>query len=457
MNDDLTGLIEQLRAGVLSPEELLRQTLDGAREAHARLNCYLQIRSDLRAPPAPRPSEAPLLWGIPLAVKDNIATAGWVTSAGSKILAENAPEKDAAVVSRLRQAGALLYGKLNMHEFAFGITGINSSFGAVRNPHDLSRLAGGSSSGSAAAVADGHCPASLGTDTGGSVRLPAALCGIVGFKPTRGRISTAGLIPLSPTLDDAGTLTRSVRDAALLTLLLAGEDRDDPVTLGQPRLLPFDDLEEGVSGLRIGFISGPPAEPADPRIVPALRRAMELLAAGGARVDLCELPFVMAAAGAQSAIIGYEAAAYHERWLAERPGDYTIEVLTRLQDSQQVQPEAYSRALEVRSAVCDRMERLMERFDLLALPASRAPAPRIDESRVRLGGQWHTVQQLLVQGTFLFNLTGQPAISTPCGTAAALPVGLQIVGRRWEENLVLRAARVVEKGCPRLTPPAAAE
>lgn len=458
MRPDLYELVQRIRSGAESPPDLLLKTVRRSHEANARLNLYEKLmtveEAESRGPALLAAASPGPLAGVPMALKSNLAMTDWGTSAGSLILRDWRPGRDAEVVRRLREAGVILFGRHAMHEFAFGITGKHSFWPPARNPHDPLRLTGGSSSGSSAAVAHGSCPASLGTDTGGSVRLPAALCGIVGLKPTYGRVSRAGIVPLSWTLDHPGPLGRSVRDADLLLRIVAGPDPADPITLNRPPLPLQPDLESGVAGLRLGIPREWFWQPIEPGVREAVQRAISALVSAGATVEEFSLPWMDEAAEAHGAIILSEAAAFHARWMAQRPGEYTATVHQRLLEGGRVSAVRYLEALRLRHVLIQRTRLLMESHDLLLTPTSLVTAPLLTDEQLGIDGVSRSVQQTLVHNTFFFNLTGQPAISVPCGLSRGLPVGLQIAGAWWREDLVLRAARVVEQLFP-AAPPAA--
>lgn len=388
------------------------------------------------------------LHGVPLAVKDLFLTAGTRTTAGSRVLAGWVPDTDAWVVCQLHRAGAVLLGKLNMHEFAFGPTGENPHWGTARNPRDPERIAGGSSSGSASAVGAGLCYGALGSDTGGSIRCPAALCGIVGLKPTYGRVSRAGVLPLAWSLDHVGPMTRTVTDAALMLEAIAGHDPADATSARRPVPVFSRGLEEGVEGLRLGVPREFFWKPIHPGVERAVWDAIDALEAQGARVSEVSLPIADEAWAPQSLIIHAEAAAYHRPFLRERAAEYGRTVRQRFLLGTLVSAADYLDAQRARRLVRGEVLRCLDPLqgvDALLTPAVPIPAPPIGAATVRAGDVEAPPPAFLVRNTGLFNLTGLPAISVPCGTADGLPVGLQIAGRPWDEATVLRVARAVER------------
>ncbi|HTE84766.1 MAG TPA: amidase, partial [Dehalococcoidia bacterium] len=376
------------------------------------------------------------LHGIPVAVKDLLAMSGTVTTAGSKILSAWQSNFDSAGVERLKAAGAIIVGKTRMPEFAYSPGSNNPHYGPTANPWNLEHDTGGSSSGSAAAVADGLVFAALGSDTGGSIRIPASLCGLVGLKPTFGRLSLHGAVSLAWSLDHLGPLARSVADATLLLEALDGYDRRDARTrqLNAPSL----GIERGVRGVRIGVLendgTGIPLGNAD--ALAAWRAGLATLERNGASLVKVDLPEMRDLRVVNGAIIGVEAGAYHEAWLRERLHDYGEFARQRLLTSYAYGPGALIRAQQARAEIRRSFDAIFERVDLLSTPTMPYGAPA-------LGTPGATVF------TSPFNALGWPAISVPAGlTADRLPLGLQLTGRPWDEATVLRAAYAIEAGGP---------
>ena len=379
------------------------------------------------------------LHGMPVALKDLYDQRDVVTTGGSKILARNIPRADSAVAARLRDAGAVLLGKTNLHEWAFGVTNQNPHFGHAKNPWDTARIPGGSSGGSAIAVATGMCAMSPGSDTGGSIRIPAALCGIAGLKPTYGRISLRGVVPLAWSLDHAGPLARDVRDLAVSLQALAGYDADDPATAD----VAVDDyaahLEEGASGLRVLVPTNHFFEACDPEVERAVRDAVAVLALEGARVDERPLPTIELVT-AQRAIISVEAATFHRERLRDASADIGDDVRARLVAGTQVSAVEHAQARRDRDVLRRAWSELLREYDVIATPTTRLAAPP------RAGQDAVAAAARLTANTSPFNLTGLPAISIPCGfTREGLPIGLQLVAAPWREALLLRAARAYER------------
>jgi len=380
------------------------------------------------------------LAGIPIAVKDLFETQGIRTTAGSKFFKDYIPSKDAFVITRLKENGVIILGKTNTHEIALGVTTNNPHFGACHNPWDLDRIPGGSSGGSAVAVASGMALAALGSDTGGSIRIPASLCGVVGLKPTFGRVSVRGVFPLSWNLDHVGPLTRTVKDAALILQVIAGYDSEDPYSVD--RLV--DDysagIENGVKGQRIALAVGEYIANADPEVIDAVDLAALVLEKLGAHVEKVDVSFLYAAALANSLMTPADGAAYHQQRLADHPDWFGADVRQRLEAGRNMTSTEYVLARRTQTEVKHRLGKFFEQYDLLLIPSTPIPAPLI------AGNDAVEQARRLTRFTSPFNLTGLPALSIPCGfTESGLPIGLQIVSRAWNESSVLRAARAYER------------
>jgi aspartyl-tRNA(Asn)/glutamyl-tRNA(Gln) amidotransferase subunit A len=340
----------------------------------------------------------------------------------------------------LRAAGAVILGKLNLHEFAYGATGANPAHGAARNPWDLARITGGSSSGSGAALAAGECLASLGTDTGGSIRIPASLCGIVGLKPTFGRVSRRGVFPLAWSLDHVGPMTRSVEDAACVLQAIAGYDPRDGSSSDEPVPDYSSGIRDGVTGLRVGVPSSYFFDDVDDEVASAVREAIDVLEKLGAQVRSIDLPLVERASDAVAALQVPEALAVHHRWMQERPDDYGEMTRQRLEMGVLYPAVAYIEAQRFRELIAGRWRaEVFGHVHVLAMPATAIAAPALEDGTLDIVFK-------LIRLTNPLNLLGVPAISVPCGfTSAGLPIGLQIVGSWFDEATVLRAAYAYEQ------------
>jgi aspartyl-tRNA(Asn)/glutamyl-tRNA(Gln) amidotransferase subunit A len=449
----LAELAPQLARRAVSPVELTRLYLARIERYDPTLRAYITVTAEA-ALAAARAAEQEIvagryrgpLHGVPLAIKDLLWTAGVRTTAGSRILADFVPTEDATTVARLRAAGAVLLGKTNLEEFAYGATSINPHYGACRNPWHCEHLAGGSSGGSAVAVVAGLCAAALGSDTGGSIRQPAALCGLVGLKPTYGRVSRHGAIPLSWAQDTVGPMTRTVRDAALLLQVLAGPDDRDPACSAVPVPDYTAAVDAGVRGLRLGVPTEFFWERLDPEVERAVRAAIDVLAGLGARVEPLAFPHWPATAAAGATILAAEAATYHADWLRTRPEDYGPAVRARLRVGATLLALDYLQAQQARAVLVREARALFARCDALLTPAVPLPAPRLDADQITWpDGTREDIRGATLRFTRPFNLLGFPALSVPCGfTAGGLPVGLQVVGRPFDEPTVLRVAAAYE-------------
>ena len=431
-----------------SPRALTETVLERIAERDPDLNAFqLVLHEEAREAAAQAEREIAArhyrgpLHGVPVAIKDLLATKGIVTTAGSKVLAGWVPDEDATAVRRLREAGAVIVGKTRLSEFAYSPASNNAHYGPTHNPWRADRDTGGSSSGSGAAVAAGLAYAALGSDTGGSIRIPGALCGLVGLKPTFGRVSLAGAITLSWSLDHLGPMTRTVRDAALLLNVLAGHDPRDRRTRRGPVPDFTAGLEEETSlrGLRVGAVreDGFRAGRATDEALAAWESGLQALRGAGAEIVDLDLPELEDLRTCGSAIIGLEAAAYHEGTLRERPEDLGPFIRDRLRVAYAYGPTAYVQAQQARAALRAWLDEVWERVEILSTPAMPYGAPPLGEP-----GQ-------NTRYCLPFNLLGWPAIVVPARlTGDGLPLGVQLVGRPWDEPGILRAARAIEREGP---------
>ena len=386
------------------------------------------------------------LHGIPVALKDLFNTGGVRTTSGSRIFDNFIPERDCTVAARFHQAGAILLGKLNMHQFAYGPTGENPDYGHMHNPWDLDLITGGSSGGSGSAAAAGQCTITTGSDTGGSIRIPAALCGIVGLKPTYGLVSRYGLTPLSWSLDHPGPMVRTVEDAALSMNAIAGYDPND-VASARVEIPDYTTALTGdVRGLRIGVVKEYFEAPLDPEVDRSVRDAIGVLESMGAVVTEVSFPMFNDSQAISGAILMSEAAAYHRDLLASDGEKLYPPVRVRLEAGLFVSAADYLRAQQARSLFDRQARELLEHVDLLAGPTEPVTAPLLLAERVQAGEREVGTTGALTQYTRPYNLTGFPAISVPCGfSEAGLPMALQLAGRPFDELTVLRAAHAYEQ------------
>jgi aspartyl-tRNA(Asn)/glutamyl-tRNA(Gln) amidotransferase subunit A len=438
----ITALAPEIARGTVKAETLTEWCLERIRTRNATLNAFITVTAD-EALAAARKADADIaagrhlgpLHGIPVSLKDLIDQAGTPTTAASRVRRDHVARGDAVVTARLRGRGAVLVGKTNLHEFAFGTTSEDSAFGPARHPLDPSRSPGGSSGGSAIAVRTGMSLASVGTDTGGSIRIPAAACGIVGLKPGTGEIPADRVVPLSRQLDHVGPLARSVSDAWLMYGAMCGEPR-----LGGEQLegLP-------VRGLRLGLLRDYAFDRIDGDVEASVLDAVERLRRAGAEVEDVRLPHARDAAAIYLHLVLAEAAAYHGPTLDSRPGDYTTNVRLRLEMGRYVLAEDYVRAERGGRVLRAEVDRALDGRHGLLLPALAIPAPPIGAATVPVTRGEEPVRAIMLRLTQIFNMTGHPAISVPCReTAAGLPVGLQIVGRHGGTLPLLRLARACE-------------
>lgn len=438
----LRELVDTMRRRRLSPVELA----DGCAE---RIREFRDLRAFITEPGEATRRETRLaqqrlarrdrasLLGAPVAVKDLFATRRIRTTGGSRILRTWVPVQDAAVVARLRAAGAIIFGKTNLHEFAYGVTTANPWWGIARNPHDAQRSPGGSSGGSAIAVVTGMAAAALGSDTGGSIRIPAALCGCVGLKPTYGAIALTGTLPLGWSLDHAGPLTRTVDDAGLLFDVLSGTTRWEHVRRTGAR---------AVQRARVGVIRGRIVKPAQPAILRELDRIARGLRRKGLAVRDIEIPELDWTVATQLVTLRAEASAAHTRWFRSRPRDYGRDVRVRLQLGALVSGSDYLLAQRMRARIREAVSRAFDQVDVLVLPTTPITAPVIGSRSLQWGDETEPVDGALVRLTAPFNLTGVPALSVPARPDDnGLPIGVQVVGRWNDEGRVLAVGQLIEE------------
>lgn len=449
-------LSELLRKKEVSPVEATNAMLARIEQVDDRIHAYITVTREEARRMAQKAEKEILsgnyigpLHGVPISLKDNLYTRGVPTTAGSRILKEWVPSYDATLVERLKAAGAVIVGKVNMHEFAYGATTNNPHYGPTHNPWDLERIPGGSSGGSAAAVAASLCIASIGTDTGGSIRIPSSLCGVVGLKQTYGRVSRHGVIPLSWSLDHAGPITKSVEDAARMLQVIAGVDPKDPTT----RDLPVPDytaaLKGSIQGIRCAVPRDYVYERLDKEVADAFRSALCGLAGLGVRVEEISLPRLAHAPTVELAIILAEASSYHQETLRKRAAEYGPDVRAFLEMGELLLATHYLKAQRAQSLLRQDLKEALRGADLLLTPTAVVTAPRIGEESVQVGQEIVDVVGALIRLTCPFNLTGLPALTLPCGfTQAGLPIGLQIAGRPFEEATVLRVAHAYEVSAP---------
>jgi aspartyl-tRNA(Asn)/glutamyl-tRNA(Gln) amidotransferase subunit A len=452
-----------LKRRALSPVEVVQATLQRIEKVDPQLGSFITVTAD-SALAAARVAEQEIargawrgpLHGVPVGLKDLYATAAIRTTNGARICRDAVPHEDATVTARLKEAGAIVVGKNNMHEFAMGSTTNNPHFGPCRNPWNLEHIPGGSSGGSGAAVAAGLCFASMGSDTGGSIRSPACQCNVVGLKPTYGLVSRHGVFPLSWSLDHAGPLTRTVKDTAIVLQAIAGHDARDPSSATGVPPDYVASLEGGLRGLRVGVPREYFFERSTDEVEAVVRRAIDVLGTLGATVSEVSIPHVDASVPAGMTIISVEAAQIHEQWLRSRPEDYGADVRPRFQMGALFRGIDYVRAQRIRALIQREFRQAMDAVDVLVSPTNAIPAPRIDQTMINVRGREVWVMSLMPSLTIPHNLTGYPALTVPCGVASnGLAVGLQIVGHPFDETTVLRTGHAYEQatGWHRRHPP----
>ena len=442
----ISAALDLLRKKQVSPQDLAEACFYQIERLNPALNAFITV-CDIQSTVNPRPSEqtipfalANALRGIPIAVKDLFDTASIRTTAGSIFFKDNIPDSDAFVIEKLKQAGATIVGKTNTHEIALGVTGNNPHYGTAHNPWDTTRIPGGSSSGSAIAVATGMALGALCTDTGGSIRIPASLCGIVGLKPTYGRVSLRGVFPLSWNLDHAGPLTSCVRDAAVLLQVISIYDAIDPASIKMMSGDYLGHLVDDIEGKKITLGVGEYIESADPEVLNAVHDAAKVFESLGCKIQEVNVGWMREAALANSTMTRSDGAAVHRDRLQEHPEMFGEDVLRRLQEGAKTTSIEYSLARRTQIEVKKRCELFFESSDFLIIPSTPIAAPTI------AGNDAVEQAARLTRFTAPFNLAGLPAISIPCGfTNESLPIGLQIVSRAWADAKVLNAAYAYEQ------------
>jgi aspartyl-tRNA(Asn)/glutamyl-tRNA(Gln) amidotransferase subunit A len=445
-SDSLTisSALESLREGKISPQQLAEACHRQIERLNLTLNAFITVidpqdalNAQLLSTNQPSTNE---LRDIPIAVKDIFDTAGIRTTAGSKFFAENIPEQDAFVVEKLKQAGALIIGKTNTHEIALGVTGNNPHYGTARNPWNTTRIPGGSSSGSAIAVATGMVLGAVGTDTGGSIRIPASLCGVVGFKPTFGRVSTRGVFPLSWNLDHVGPLTTCVQDAALMMQVISSYDPLDPASIKMLAGNYLKHLLNDIEGRKIALGVGEFVETSDPEILEALHEAAKVFEAVGCKIQEEDVSWMREAGLANVTMLRADGAAVHRERLKEHPDWFGEDIRRRLEDGAKTSSTEYVLARRTQTEVRKSCELFFESYDFLITPTTPIAAPTIEgHDAVEQAAQ-------LTRFTAPFNLAGLPALSLPCGfTKEGLPIGLQIASRAWADAKVLNAGYAFEQ------------
>ena len=455
----ISELAPKIKAREISPVELTEAALARADRLQPTLNSFITILHDQARSQAKEQEEALMrgeyrgpLHGIPVGIKDNIAIAGIRCTVGSKVLADHVPAEDALVVTKCKEAGAIILGKENLEEFAAGPTSNNLHYGAVHNPWNLDHIPGGSSGGGGANVASCVTYASLGSDLGGSVRGPANFCGVVGLKQTFGRVSQRGLMVTSFNGDHIGPMTRSVSDCALMLQVIAGYDPLDPSTVPVPVPDFSEFLGQNLSGLKMGIPTNYYFDMLDAEVEAAVRKAIDALAELGVEVRDVSLP-TMEYAGALRIAGMADSVVTHEPYLQSSREDYGPTVLYRTLAGQFVLGRDYSKAMKVQRIIKEEYAQVLQDVDFLVTPSAPVAAWRIDSETVNIAGTDYPVRGpgagMTSRCTSPSNATGLPAMSVPCGfTEAGLPIGVQLIGRPFEEPLLLRVAHGYEAVSP---------
>ena len=437
----------------ISPVELFNEAIERIHQLQPKLNSFITVTEE-EGRKAATEAESEIrkgqyrgpLHGIPISIKDLFATRGVRTTAGSKVLAQWVPDYDATAVARLHQAGMVLVGKTHMHEFAYGVTSDNPHYGPARNPWDPTRVPGGSSGGSAAAVASSQCTASLGSDSGGSIRTPAAVCGVVGLKPTYGRVSRYGAIPLAWSLDHVGPLTKSVEDAAIMLAAIAGPDPKDPSASSRPLPDYRQEMRGSIRGLRLGVPRQYFFEHVDPEIQKLVSAAIHQLESMGATLVEVDIPDLENCSAMEAHITLAEATSYHEPYLKRQADDYGPGVRTNLEAGRYLLATDYVKSQRARTLLQRNFNQAFEHADVIVSPTLPALPPLVGEVWVQSGNLREHVIDAFLRFNIPFDLTGFPAISIPCGLGSTgLPIGLQIAGKAFDETTVLRVANAYEQ------------
>jgi aspartyl-tRNA(Asn)/glutamyl-tRNA(Gln) amidotransferase subunit A len=447
----LAGLSRELLAKHLSPVEVVRALL--GRIEVDNTNSFVTVTAERALEGASQAEREILagrykgpLHGVPVALKDIIYTKGVRTTMGSALHVDHVPDHSATVARKLEEAGSVLIGKTNTHEFAYGPTGDSSHFGPTKNPHDVLRITGGSSGGSGAAVATSLCYGALGSDTGGSIRIPAALCGVVGMKPTFGRVSKSGVFPLSWSLDHVGPITHTVEDNALLLSALAGHDPEDLYSVDLPAEDFARDLRHGLRGAKISVPRDFYSEHVHEDVGTRVREAVEVFRSLGAEVREVEIPNLWDTLHAQRLILAAEAYAFHEERLENEPEKIGEEVRERLMEGERPKAYRYAKARQRGMLATEEFDRALHGVDVLLTPTLPITATEIWQREVSIGDYEEPVRSALTRFTGPTDLTGHPSLSVPCGTTASgLPVGLQLIGRRFGEAALYRFGHAYEE------------
>ncbi|MBY0221488.1 MULTISPECIES: amidase [Sporosarcina] len=450
--EELAPLIQN---GSLSPVDLTKAVLDHAEDTQESINAYMTIYRD-EAEQSAREAEKEIkegkyrgmYHGIPMALKDNLYFKNKVTTMSSKIHKDFVPDDDATVVSKLRDAGVIFTGKLSMHEYAWGITNNNPHYGAVRNPWDTDKIPGGSSGGSGAAVAVGSSVASLGTDTAGSIRIPSSICGIVGLKPTHGRVSKYGCYPLAWTLDHIGPMTKTIKDAAGMMDIISGYDQKDPTSVNTPVNQYLQKIQGNVKDLVIGVNEEYFFKQVDNEVDQIVRKNIQALVDQGAKVEIVNIPSLQYAEWAELVTSLSEASAIHHEDMLKRPQDFGDDIRMLFELGELPSAVDYLQAQQVRRQLKQEFQQAFQKVDVMIAPTLPVVASTIGDDTVDLNGQQVDLIDNIIRFTGPSNLTGLPALSVPGGLKGNLPVGVQIIGPAFAEARILDVGYAIEQTNP---------
>ncbi|RLL48472.1 amidase [Oceanobacillus piezotolerans] len=455
-NEIVTKSVEELAPLIknkeISPVELAEAVLNRAEETNEKTNAYISIYRDEAIENAKKAEEEirngnylGMYHGIPMGIKDNVFFKDKLTTLGSKIHKDYVPSYDATIVEKLRDAGVIFTGKLNLHEYALSITSDNPYYGAVRNPWDLEKTPGGSSGGSGAAVAVGASIASIGTDTAGSIRIPAAACGIVGLKPTRGLVSTHGVFPLSWTQDHVGPMTKTVKDAAGLLEIIAGHDQKNAGSMERTPENFLDQITGDVKDLVIGVDEEYFFNNIDSNIEKSVRDTIQTLVDQGAKVETVEIPAMKDADWAGFTFSVSEASAVHYRSIIERPEDFGEDIRGFLVSGAFPSSKQYADAVKVKEQLTQDFNEIFKNVDVLISPTLPVMPNKIGDEMVDLNGEQVPLLPNFIRLTNPLNIIGTPTLSVPCGWNGNMPVGIQITGPAFADGRVLNTGYAIEK------------
>jgi aspartyl-tRNA(Asn)/glutamyl-tRNA(Gln) amidotransferase subunit A len=449
----LTAVAKAIAEKRISSHEVTRACLHRIAEWQPRLNAFMAVEAEAALRTA-EGADAALakgqnrgpLHGVPLAHKDMYYETGKVVTCGSAIRRDFVAQTTSTALKRLKDAGSIRLGSLQMVEFAYGPTGHNTHYGAVKNPFNVAHITGGSSSGSGAAVAARLTYAALGSDTGGSIRMPAHFCGVTGLKTTYGRISRFGAMPLSQSLDTVGPLARTAEDCALLLSLMAGADPEDPTSSTEPVADYMAATAASIKGLKVGVPTSFYVDDLDAEVARALDETILILKREGADIVKVELPDQRQLTAACQLVLAVEAAAYHKRWLIERPQDYGPQVLMRLQNGLAIPGVSYLEVMRWRGPALAAHIAATSGVDVVVTPVAPVPAPTIAESDLGNDPTAEAVIQRLTRFTRPINYLGLPALAVPAGfTKSGLPIGMQFIGRSFDEATILTVGAAFQR------------